>query len=175
MIRQANNQLSSTVANRSEDEGVGLEDLDVLQAEIETLLVSVTRRQISVQNELDTLVSWNENQSRPSKQQDKSSNTTKASPTKSSGESSSMAHIPGKRKSIPAKDYDPSDHQQRVKKLKDSSSSSISSSVSTLSSASCSIKGQSALKKSTKSKNLPVSSFLFVALYNFCHPIKHSE
>lgn len=43
------------VLNRTEEEGVGLEDLDVLQIELESLLVSVTRRHMLVEDEMEAL------------------------------------------------------------------------------------------------------------------------
>lgn len=44
---------------------MGLEDLDVLQAELEALLVSVTKRQMHVETEMDTLTAWQESQNKP--------------------------------------------------------------------------------------------------------------
>ncbi|KAI1289978.1 Transcriptional adapter 3 [Halotydeus destructor] len=46
----------TTIIGRSEEEGVGLEDLDALQAELETLLVSVVKRQRLLEDERESLV-----------------------------------------------------------------------------------------------------------------------
>lgn len=148
---------------------MGLEDLDVLQAEIETLLVSVTRRQISIENELDTLVNWHENQTRPGKQQERSASSKSSSPTKTSTEtssSSSMATVSGKRKIIP-KDYDSTDHRIKKHQKDSSSSSSMSSSASTLSSASSSIKSHTVISKPAKTKNLPVGFIIMMPCLPF--------
>lgn len=44
---------------------MGLEDLDALQTELESLLVSVTRRQLLVEDEMEMLVNWQDSQSKP--------------------------------------------------------------------------------------------------------------
>ena len=45
---------------KSGDETVRLEDLDSLQTELETLLVSVVKRQMTIESEMDALVTWQE-------------------------------------------------------------------------------------------------------------------
>src|SRR2546423_379337 len=55
----------SAIVNRSEEEGVGLEDLDAIQTEIEMMLVNVTRRSIAIESEVEALVNWQESQVRP--------------------------------------------------------------------------------------------------------------
>lgn len=63
---------------------MGLEDLDVLQAELETLLVSVTKRKMLVETERDTLAAW-QSLSKPKEK--------KASPSKVSGSVMSLQHL----------------------------------------------------------------------------------
>ncbi|RWS15841.1 transcriptional adapter 3-like protein [Dinothrombium tinctorium] len=48
----------TAVLNRTEDEGIGLEDLDALQLELETLLVSVIKRKTQLENEMESLANW---------------------------------------------------------------------------------------------------------------------
>lgn len=48
------------VLAKSGDETVRLEDLDSLQTELETLLVSVVKRQMTIESEMDALVTWQE-------------------------------------------------------------------------------------------------------------------
>ena len=52
--------LLSLVVQRSEDESMGSEDLDILQLELETLLVSVIKRQRLLQTEMEALVNWHD-------------------------------------------------------------------------------------------------------------------
>lgn len=126
--------------SRTDDEGVGLEDLDALQTEIELMLINVTRRSIAIDNEVDALTNWQESQCKPHRDK-------KSSPSKSSTES------PTKRKSVRAETED----GRPVKRaLKDSSCSSMSSSASTVSSLSSSNTPAKSHTKS-KSKNIAVS------------------
>ncbi|CAG2119818.1 unnamed protein product, partial [Medioppia subpectinata] len=48
----------TSVVQRSEDEGIGSEDLDVLQLELESLLVSVVQRQRLLETEMESLINW---------------------------------------------------------------------------------------------------------------------
>lgn len=105
--------------------GIGIDDLDGLQAEIESMLVNVTKRRIAIQSETDALVNWTESQIKPKK----------GSPSKTPPEKGSK-----KRKNQ-------TDEHQRVSKrsrlatdsiVKVQDSSSCSSISSTLSSASSS-------------------------------------
>ncbi|XP_023242315.1 transcriptional adapter 3-B-like [Centruroides sculpturatus] len=48
----------STVLQRNDEELVGIEDLDALQLEMETLLVSVTKRRHQLEQEMQILVTW---------------------------------------------------------------------------------------------------------------------
>lgn len=43
---------------RKEEEGVCYEDLDPLQLELEELLVSVSKRRIQIEKEMDVLLNW---------------------------------------------------------------------------------------------------------------------
>ncbi|XP_054161572.1 transcriptional adapter 3-A-like [Oppia nitens] len=61
----------TSVVERNEDEGIGSEDLDALQSELETLLVSVVQRQRLLETEMESLVNWSD-----------SKNKDKRSPTK---------------------------------------------------------------------------------------------
>ena len=53
--------------NRPEEEGLGIEDLDALQSEVESMLVNVTKRSIAIESEVDALVNWQESQIKPKK------------------------------------------------------------------------------------------------------------
>lgn len=132
-----------TVMTRTEEEGVGLEDLDALQTEVELMLVNVTRRSIAIDSEVDTLTNWQESQCKPHRDK-------KSSPSKTSSET------PSKRKAR----SEPDDGRPVKKALKDSSCSSMSSSASTISSASSNIPAKSSQTKS-KSKNIAVSNLHF--------------
>jgi len=52
------------VVERNEDEGINSEDLDALQLELETLLVSVVKRQRLLESEMEALVSWCDSKNR---------------------------------------------------------------------------------------------------------------
>ena len=43
---------------RSEDDGIGYEELDTLQTELETLLASVAKRMRQLENEIQVLTDW---------------------------------------------------------------------------------------------------------------------
>ena len=49
-----------SVLQRNEDEGIGFEDLDVLQLELETLLVSVVKRKGQLESEMEALLNWHD-------------------------------------------------------------------------------------------------------------------
>jgi transcriptional adapter 3 len=130
--------------NRSEEEGVGLEDLDVLQLELEKLLVAVTQRQMQLDNETEALMSWQDTKPKERKSVVK----VEKDVTEKSGKRSRTSE------------------ERPSKKLKEGSSSSSTSSSTSSSSASASASasasgqsnssstGKSQLNKS-KSKNLP--------------------
>ena len=48
------------VLQREESEGIGIEELDTLQLELETLLASVSRRMRQLESETKVLVDWQE-------------------------------------------------------------------------------------------------------------------
>lgn len=128
------------VMGRTDEEGVGIEDLDALQTEIELMLINVTRRSIAIEKEVDALTNWQESQCKPHR--DKKS----SSPSKS--------ETPSKRKSGRTETED----GRPVKKaLKDSSCSSMSSSTSTASSVSSN--KTTPAKSHTKSKSKIAVSF----------------
>lgn len=115
---------------RSAEEGVGLDDLDELQTELELMLVDVSKRSIAIETEIDALANWQELQCKP---REKKGNL---STVFASGESSS-----GKRRSAIRSGKDDSESTvKRLKTLKDlkesSSSSSMSSTASSASSSS---------------------------------------
>lgn len=147
------------VTNRSEDEGVGLEDLDVLQNEIETMLVSVTRRQISIESDIEALNSWNESTRPASSKLSKGGTPVKSETTR--GESrregeSTRREGEGKRKSSRVEDT--VDSPRMNKRLKECVSSPLGSSASSISSCSSSAITASGSKlKQAKSKNISVS------------------
>ena len=127
--------------NQKDEEGpgIGIDDLDGLQAEIESMLVNVTKRRIAIQSETDALVNWTESQIKPKK----------GSPSKTPPEKGSK-----KRKNQ-------NDEHQRVSKrsrlaadsvVKVQDSSSCSSISSTLSS------GSSSSSNSTASSVTVVSA-----------------
>ncbi|CAG2180937.1 unnamed protein product, partial [Oppiella nova] len=55
----------TSVVQRSEDEsGIGAEDMDVLQLELESLLVSVVQRQRLLETEMESLTNWCDSKNR---------------------------------------------------------------------------------------------------------------
>jgi len=119
----------NAVIGRTEEEGVGLEDLDTLQTEIELMLINVTQRSIAIDVEQDALINWSESQIKPNKK--------------------SKLETPSKRKLTREEDTKP------VKKLaKDTSSCSSVSSASTISSISCSTTPPPKSHTKSKSKNV---------------------
>ena len=52
------NWLWISVLQRSSEDGIGLEEADTLQTELETLLASVAKRMRLLENEIDILASW---------------------------------------------------------------------------------------------------------------------
>lgn len=59
---------AAVLSRSGDDETVGLEDVDALQTELETLLGSVVKRQFTIESEMDTLVNW---QDKPRDKKDK--------------------------------------------------------------------------------------------------------
>ncbi|XP_076371072.1 transcriptional adaptor 3 isoform X2 [Tachypleus tridentatus] len=85
----------TAVLQRTEEIGVGLEDIDALQLEIETLLVSVTKRQKQLDQEMKVLISWQEKKT-PGKLQPEStgkrSRPEEGKPAKRFKDASGKAH-----------------------------------------------------------------------------------
>ena len=52
--------ICNAVLQREESEGIGIEELDTLQLELETLLAAVSRRMRQLESETKVLVDWQE-------------------------------------------------------------------------------------------------------------------
>jgi hypothetical protein len=52
------------VVQRNEDESITSEDLDAIQLELETLLVSVVKRQRLIETEMEALINWYDTKNR---------------------------------------------------------------------------------------------------------------
>lgn len=48
---------------RTEEDGIGIEELDTLQTELETLLASVAKRMRQLEGEIKVLANWADNKS----------------------------------------------------------------------------------------------------------------
>jgi transcriptional adapter 3 len=137
---QLTDLLNITVAGRTEDEGVGIEDLDVLQSEVESMLVNVTRRSIAIESEIDALVNWQESQIKPKKGTSPAKGVSDVTPSKRKLSSRSRdpesGEKPSKRSRISAAASAADAGPSGLKSNDSSSCSSTSSSASTASSAS---------------------------------------
>ncbi|RWS30231.1 transcriptional adapter 3-like protein [Leptotrombidium deliense] len=116
----------SSVLNRSEEEGIGLEDLDALQLELETLLVSVVKRQAQLESEMESLANWQDKpkdkksaiseisgkrskitEERPAKKIRESPTYISPTSSSSSSSSSSKSHsVKPKSKNLKVQEYD---------------------------------------------------------------------
>ena len=54
-----------SVLVRTKEDGIGVEELDTLQTELETLLASVAKRMRQLESEIQTLSNWQDNKSTP--------------------------------------------------------------------------------------------------------------
>lgn len=160
--------------NRAEEEGIGLEDLDDLQTELESMLVDVRKRSFAIQSEIEALTNWQESQIKPKKGSSPSKNAAAAAEQqntstpgkrKQSGRGRDEVQVVEERPSKRSRVSEPGVAKDSSSCSSSSSSASVASSPSSRSSTTpppvSSSKSQAAKdsKVKSKSKNLTVSTF----------------